>query len=160
MKKIVFVLTIALLGTIVTNAQPQRFHGPRGHHGTPEQMVERRVAMLDKALTLTEEQKAEITKIYTQEMEAMAKYRPAKAENGEKCERPDEATMKAMHEQMEAHRAARDAKIEALLTPEQAAKYAEFKKHDGKRGKGKRHGAPRHGDHKKQPQQQGCCASK
>ena len=135
MKKIVLVLMIALMGTIVTNAQPQR------RHGNPEQMVKQRVERMEKALNLTEEQKAEITKIYMAEMETMAKERPAKAEQGQ---RPDEATMKAMREKMKAQHEATSAKVEALLTPEQAAKYAEFKQHEGKRGHGKKHGGPRH----------------
>ena len=135
MKKIVLVLMIALMGTIVTNAQPQR------RHGNPEQMVKQRVERMEKALNLTEAQKAEITKIYTAEMESMAKERPAKPEKGQK---PDEAKMKAMHEKMKAQREATNAKIEALLTPEQATKFAELKKHEGKRGHGKKHGGPRH----------------
>ena len=139
MKKIVFVLTIALMGTMVTNAQPQRHHAPRGGHGSSEQMIEKRVGMLDEALSLTEEQKAEITKIYTAEAEAMSKERPARVENGEKREKPDEAAMKARREKMEAQHAATDAKIEALLTPEQLAKYAEVKKRGNRRGHDKRH---------------------
>lgn len=145
MKKIVFVLAIALMGTFVTNAQPQRHHGPKGPHATPEQMMERRVDMLDKALSLTDEQKAEITKIYAMEMEAMAKARPEGLERSDNGERPDEAKMKAWKEEMEAQRAATDARIEALLTPEQLAKYAEMKKHEGPRGHGKRHDFPRDG---------------
>lgn len=135
MKKIVLVLMIALMGTIVTNAQPQR------RHGNPEEMVKQRVEHMAKALNLTEEQKAEITKIYTSEMETMAKERPEMPGQGE---RPDEATMKARFEEMKAQREATDAKIEALLTPEQAAKYAEFKEHKGKRGHGMKHDGPRH----------------
>ncbi len=147
MKKIVLVLMIALMGTIVTNAQPQR------RHGNPEQMVKQRVERMEKALNLTEAQKAEITKIYTAEMESMAKERPAKPEKGQK---PDEAKMKAMHEKMKAQREATNAKIEALLTPEQATKFAELKKHEGKRGHGKKHGGPRHDGVKPDRGHDGC----
>ena len=73
MKKIVLVLTVALLGTIVMNAQP-----PRRPDMNPGQMVEKRVERLDKALSLSEAQKAEITKIYSEELESMGKDRPAK----------------------------------------------------------------------------------
>ena len=135
MKKIVLVLMIALMGAFVTNAQPAR------HHGNPEQMMKERVERLGKALDLTDMQKAEIAKIYSQEMETMVKERPAMPDQDE---RPDEATMKARFEEMKAQREATDAKIEALLTPEQAAKYAELKKHEGKRGHGKKHEGPRH----------------
>lgn len=147
MKKIVLALTVALLGTIVMNAQP-----PRRPDMNPGQMVEKRVERLEKALSLTEEQKAEITKIYSQEMENMGKDWSAKRERGE---RPDEATMKARTEQMKAKREATKAKIEAVLTPEQAAKYAELKKHEGRRGH-HRHDA-RRGHMDKGPKKDGCC---
>lgn len=135
MKKIVLVLMIALMGAFVTNAQPAR------HHGNPEQMMKDRVERLGKALDLTDAQKAKIAEIYAQDMDAMAKERPAMPS---KDERPDEAAMKAHFEKMKAQREATDAKIEALLTPEQVTKYAELKKHEGKRGHGKKHGGPRH----------------
>ena len=147
MKKIVLVLTVALLGTIVMNAQP-----PRRPDMNPGQMLEKRVERLEKALSLTEEQKAEIAKIYSEEMEGMAMERPGKMERGEK---PDEATMKARHEQMQAKREATEAKIEALLTPEQAAKYAELKQQEGKRGRGHHEG--RRGGMDRGPKKGGCC---
>lgn len=126
MKKIVLALAIALMGTMVMNAQP-----PRRPDMSPEQMVEKRVERLDKVLALTAEQKAEITKIYSEEMQEMGKKGPARKERGEK---PDEATMKAHKEEMKAKQDALNAKIEGLLTPEQAAKFAEMKKHEGMRG--------------------------
>ena len=149
MKRFVLILTIALMGTMMMNAQPKR------HHDNPEQMTAKRVEMLDKALSLTEAQKAEITKIYKEEMEAMAKDRPERVAGEEKREKPDEATMKARHEQMKARHAATDAKIEALLTPEQATKFAEFKKEAGKRGHGRHHAGQRGGE-KKGHRGEGC----
>ena len=148
MKKIVLALTVALMGTIVMNAQP-----PRRPDMSPEQMVEKRVERLDRQLSLTDEQKAEITRIYTEEMASMHKGKPAQMEKGE---RPDEATMKARWEEMKAQQDATNAKIEALLTPEQAAKFATMKQEQGKRGHGKHHKGPRgHGD--KGPKHDGCC---
>lgn len=146
MKKIVLVLMIALMGTVVTNAQPPKRHGMDRGHG-----VEQRVEQLEKALSLTAEQKAEITKIYTQEMEAMGKNKPARLENGQE---PDRAAMEAMRGRMQAQRDATDAKIEALLTPEQAAKYAEMKAQRGKRDHGPKHKGAR-GESRKGPHQ-GC----
>ena len=143
MKKIVLALIVTLMGTIVMNAQP-----PRRPDMNPEQMVEMRVERLDKELSLTAEQKTEIAKIYSEEFKSMGKEKPAKRERGEK---PDEATMKARREQMKAERDAVNAKIEALLTPEQAAKFAQMKQHEGKRhGFGGHHGpkGPRDGNHK------------
>lgn len=145
MKKIVLALAIALMGTMVMNAQPHRRADM-----SPEQMVEKRVERLDKALSLTAEQKTAITKIYLEEMQSMGKEKLAKKERGEK---PDEATMTAHREQMKAKREATKAKIESLLTPEQAAKFAELQKHEGKRG----HHGPRHGSHDKAPKKGGNC---
>ena len=116
MKKIVLALTVALMGTIVMNAQPSRHHDMN-----PEQMVEKRVERLDKALALTAEQRAEITRIYSEEMKDNHKAKPQRMDKGE---RPDEATMAAHREQMKAQRESTDAKVKALLTPEQAARMA------------------------------------
>lgn len=130
MKKIVLVMIVALMG-IAMNAQQPRHHKD---HGSPEQMVERRVEKLAKVLELTEVQKAEVSKIYSQEMETMKQEHRSMSPEGQQQARPDESARKARHEQMKARRAETDAKIEALLTPEQATKFAEFKQHRGERG--------------------------
>ena len=131
MKKIVLALIVALTGFIVMSAQP-----PRKGEMNPQQMVEKRVERLDKALSLTAEQKAQITKIYTAEMEAAHNEHQAKADEGQK---PDRS-------QMQARRDATNASIEALLTPEQAAKFAQLKSRKGDRGHGKAgHKGPRRG---------------
>lgn len=149
MKKIVFALTIALMGTIVMNAQP-----PRRPNMDPERMVANQVERLDKNLSLTDEQKAEITKIYTEEMKTMHMDKPAKMEKGST---PDRAEMKAYADKMKAQRDAVDAKVEAVLTPEQLAKYAEMKEKEGDR-KGHRnfHKKP-HGGPDMAPPSEGCC---
>lgn len=148
MKKIVLALVVALMGTIVMNAQP-----PRRSDMSPEQMVEKRVERLDKHLGLTAEQKAAIASIYAEEMKAMHNSKSERMNRGEK---PDEATMNARHEQMRAQKEATDAKIEALLTPEQATKYAQMKQHAGKRGHDKGRKGHR-GNAKKGDRQKGCC---
>ncbi len=145
MKKIVLALAIALLGAFMMNAQPPRHAG-----ADPGQMVQQRVDRLDKALSLTEAQKVEITKIYTQEMEALHNSRPATQEASH-----DESAMKARREQMEAQRQAVNASIEALLTPEQAEKFAQFKDRKGQRGLGKRQGRPHDGKGPRQQDRQG-----
>ena len=150
MKKIVLALTVALMGTIVMNAQPSRHHDMN-----PEQMVEKRVERLDKALALTAEQKAEITRIYSEEMKDNHKAKPPRMDKGE---RPDEATMAAHREQMKAQRESTDAKVKALLTPEQAAKYEKMQT-ERKRGHGKRHMGPR-GDADKAPRNDNGCKDK
>ena len=61
---------VALLAVASVCAQPQG----RGHrHGSmnPGQMIERRVAMLDKELSLTPDQKTAIAAIYTEQAEKM-----------------------------------------------------------------------------------------
>ena len=138
MKKIVLALIVALMGTIVTNAQP-----PRHQEMSLEQMVQMRVDRMDRQLNLTEDQKTEIARIYTEEMTAMKQEREARMADGQQ---PDESKKQARHDEMNKRRQATDAKIEALLTPEQAAKYAEVKKHEGKRG---HHGQDRKGMHEK-----------
>ena len=148
MKKIVLALVVALMGTNVMNAQP-----PRRSDMSPEQMVEKRVERLDKHLGLTAEQKAAIASIYAEEMKAMNNSKSERMNRGEK---PDEATMNARHEQMKAQKEATDAKIEALLTPEQATKYAQMKQHAGKRGHDKGRKGHR-GNAKKGDRQKGCC---
>ena len=131
MKKIVLVLTLALMGSVVMSAQP-----PRSPNMDPTQMVEKRVERLDKELSLTEEQKAEITKIYIEEMEAMHKEGKANKDRGTA---PEEEAKMSQHEKMQAQRQATDSKIESLLTPDQAAKFADMKKRDGRR-EGRRDG--------------------
>ena len=153
MKKIVLMMIVALMmGTMVTNAQPQH-----RQHRDPQRMVQQRVERLDKALGLTDEQKAEITKVYTQEMEAMSKDVPAQMSNGEKF---SEEAMKAKREKMSAQRQATNAKIESLLTPEQAAKFAQFRDQQGKRGHDKQHDRrsdAKHGPKKGLAQDGNCC---
>lgn len=149
-KKIVLALIVALMGTIVMNAQP-----PRRHEMNPEKMVEKRVERLDRQLGLTDAQKAEITRIYAEEMKAMHKDKPERMEKGGK---PDEEAFKARHEQMEEQRKATDAKIEALLTPEQAAKFAEMKNERGEARHGRNHKGPR-GGADKAPRPDGCCGN-
>ena len=159
MKKIVLIMMIALTGTMIMNAQSQRHHGQRGHRGTPEQMIEKRVAKLSAALSLTDTQKAEITKIFAEEMESMKQARPEKVDKEKRQGRLDEETKHAHAEKMKAQRQATDARIEALLTPEQAAKYAKIKDSRGKREMGKRHEG-RHGDKMKRAPKGGASKSK
>jgi Spy/CpxP family protein refolding chaperone len=78
MKKIVLALIVALMGTIVTNAQP-----PRHQEMSLEQMVQMRVDRMDRQLNLTEDQKTEIARIYTEEMTAMKQEREARMADGQ-----------------------------------------------------------------------------
>ena len=161
MKKIVLALAVALLGTVVMNAQPPHRSMDKG------QMLEKRVERLEKELNLTPEQKAEILRIYTEEMESMQQAAPSR---DQRFEPGDDDARKARHEQMQKQRQETNAKIEALLTPEQAEKFAQIQNRDGHRGHGPRMGHPGrhdgdrpHGPKGPRPDSPGChcnCADK
>lgn len=146
MKKIVLAMVVALMGTIVMNAQP-----PCRPDMSSEQMMEKRVERLDKQLGLTEQQKVEVARIYAEEMKTMQKMKAVAMEP--KNATPDRARRTANREKMRDQHKATDAKIKALLTPEQAAKYDQLKKEQGKR----RHGKGHHGDARKGQAAQGGC---
>ncbi len=93
--------------------------GGRGARMTPEQQVER----LDKALTLTAEQKTKITAIYKEQAAAMEAI-PAE-ERREKMAEMGKATRE---------------KVRATLTPEQMKKFDDMPPMGGGRGPG---GAPK-----------------
>lgn len=159
MKKIVLALAVALLGTVVMNAQPQRHHMDKG------QMLEKRVERLEKELSLTPEQKAEIMRIYTEEMESRHQAGPS---TERRFEPRDSVERQARRAQMEQHRQAINARIVALLTPEQAEKFAQMNDRGVRRGHG--HGKEmrrwgRHGDKGQRPEKPKChqpcdCADK
>lgn len=157
MKKIVLVLFVALMGTMVMNAQP-----PRGAGRTQD-----RVEQLTKELGLDKDQKAQIAEILKEGMTQMKNERPALKE-GEKPKPPAEK-MSRRELLMEQH-AAIDAKIVKVLTPEQREKYEQMRlqeqKHEGDKGHGpkdRRHGDRPHGDrphgdhHKMAPKDGDCC---
>ena len=127
MKKIFLALAVVLLGTVVMNAQPPRRQMDKG------QMLEKRVERLERELSLTPEQKAEIMRIYTEEMEARHQAGPS-AER--RFEPMDSVERQARRVQMEQHRQAINARIVALLTPEQAEKFARMNDRDMRRGHG------------------------
>ena len=151
MKKIVIVLLVALMGTTVMNAQPPRSAG----------MVQDRVAHLDKELSLTQEQKAQITEILKEGMSKMKIDRPQMKEG----EMPNEADKASFRERFQQQQAAIDAQIEKVLTPEQFQKYTQLRKEEpkgerpqGHGPKGRHHGERPHGDHHKMaPKDGGCC---
>ena len=158
MKKIVMMLAVLMMSSAAMMAQPPR----GGHHGrgpmNPEKMVEQRVDRLDKALSLTTEQKTAITTILQEEQGQMKAQFDGKA----KGERPSQEEMQAHQEAMKAQRAATDAKIKQVLTPDQQAKYDELQAQgprgnkDFKKGKpGKKHDKRGKGDKKKDAKD--CC---
>ncbi len=136
MKKIVLVLFVALMGTVVMMAQPAR--GGR--------MMQDRVEQLTQVLNLDDDQKAQVADILKQGMSHM--------DQNAKLATPDEgaqAQPKSRRERFKEHNAAVDAKIAAVLNPEQLKKYEQLRKDEqrrqGPRGRGhkdRRHGGDRH----------------
>ena len=158
MKHMILAIAIALSATIGVNAQEVSQNAPR-HKGrpTPEQMVEMRVNQLDKELQLTADQKAAITAIYADEMKQMKEARKdmQKAKPQPPQEKVDSGEGKA---QFKGHKGGSrglhtrpnpetEAKIEAVLTADQKAKYAELKKQR----------PPRREDAGKGGGKEGCC---
>ena len=81
----------------------------QGGGGRPQMTPEARVAAIDKAVTLTDDQKTKITAIFTDDAKKMADLRAS--------EDPD------MRTKMMAMRADENTKIKALLTDDQKPKY-------------------------------------
>jgi protein CpxP len=77
---------------------------------TGEKMHTKRVESLTKKLGLSPEQKGSLEAILTEDAQAM------------------KAEMEKMKSEMKARKEAQDAKIKAILTPEQAAKFDEIQK--------------------------------
>lgn len=137
MKKTFLMMLVAMLATVTVQAQP-RHHGGQRHDMDPTKFIEMRVDRLDKELNLTPEQKTAITAIYTRQADQM---RAAK-DRRDGSERPTREQMRANHDQVKAE-------VEAVLTAEQKAKFAQMK--DERRGHHDRKGAP---DQRKHG---GCC---
>ena len=126
---------MALLAVAGMSAQPQG-RGPRPGDMNPEKMIEHRIAMLDKQLQLTPDQKKAIAAIYTEQAEQMK----AQMQQKRDCkEQPKPEEMKAHHEQMKAGQAEVDAKVAAVLTAEQKEKYEQLQAEHEKRGPRGRH---------------------
>ncbi len=109
--------------------------GPRGMN--PEEMIKARVAKLTKTLDLSQEQASKVAAIYKEQMEARRAEREKAMQSGQ---RPDR---EAMMQQMKADREQLNAKIEAILTPEQHVKFKEYL--DGQQKRGKDRGKRGHG---------------
>ena len=137
MKKTFVMMLVAMMATVTLQAQP-RHHGDKRHDMDPTKFIEMRVDRLDKELNLTAEQKTAITAIYTRQADNM---RAAK-ERRDGSERPSREQMRAKYEQAKAE-------VEAVLTPEQKAKFAQMQ--DEHRGHHGRKGAPDQRKH------DGCC---
>ena len=94
------------------------------------------IGLQDRRRKITDEQRAAITKIYLEEQNEMRPERPEGRPDGEFKTRPNHGDRK----KMDARREATEAKVTALLTPEQKAKYDELVKEHKQRDKDKKKG--------------------
>ena len=137
-----------------------------------EQMIDRRIEMLDSELKLSDQQKQEIRTILEEDMKDMpergfGRHRggpgrpdgngqaPDKSKTDKKKDKDKDSDkmdrsnnsrreeMQARREEMQARREATDKKIMAVLNEEQQKKYAEMQKN--RRGPGHGPGGPRRG---------------
>lgn len=126
MKKIVLVLMVALMGTVVMNAQPPRGAG---------MMVKDRVEQLTQVLGLDEIQQAKVADIIQEGAKQMNSDRMSKAdvEKADKTDKTDKVDRQSRHERMRSLHAAIDARIAEVLTPEQQEKFKQFRQEEMKR---------------------------
>ena len=156
MKKTLLTMLVALCVAITMQAQDARFHRGGRHNMDPMKGVEMRVNQLDKELTLTADQKAKITQILTEEAKAHQAKMGEMHKDGNKM-KPTQDEMKAHREKMQAHHNEINAQIEALLTPDQKAKFAQLKDQGPRMHRGMRGGHGKmHGD----KEGRGCCGVK
>lgn len=114
MKKIIFLATTLFMVLAFTvQAQDRQ---PR-EKLTPEQQATRTVERLNKELTLTDKQQADLKKFYTESFTQRAKTMEKNRDNRE-----------AMRETMKKDREATEAQLKKVLTEEQFKKYQENEK--------------------------------
>lgn len=156
MKRLFLMMLVAVLAMATVNAQTQERNGHRKGHLSPTQMIEKRIAMLDKELSLTPDQKTAIAAIYAEQAQQMKAEMEQMRANKDQQVQPKPEDMKARREAMKARQDEVDAKVAAQLTAEQKVKFEQIKANMGKRG-------PRHhkrGDGKAPEGKQDCCNDK
>jgi hypothetical protein len=122
MRKIMFLAIAMMLFIGSAMAQDQQQRGNRGPMN-PEQRLKMRMERLSQ-LNLTDEQKAKVEVLYKDQDAQMSKLREQQSGG-------DREAMRANFEKM---RTEQDAKMKAILTPEQYAKFTEMNKNMGPRG--------------------------
>lgn len=108
LKKSVWIIVVLFLASLLFNCSDDT---TRRQRRTPEEHAQQ----LKKALDLTDEQTAQVTKIYTEMQEELSKLREQSGGDRE-----------AMREAMRDFREKTDARINEILTDEQKEKYQTF----------------------------------
>lgn len=133
MKKIVFLATTLLmfLAFTVSAQQPQKQGQGQRERMTPEQQATRTVERMNKELTLTEKQQADLKKWYTDSYTQRAKTMEKNKDNRE-----------AMRESMKKDRENTEAQLKKVLTADQFKKYQENEKKrmENRQGRGGQRG--------------------
>lgn len=99
-------------------ANAQQGGGQGGGQGRMMMKPEDRVKQLDEKLKLSDDQKTKLTAVFTEQVEAMKKFRE-EMQGGDRD---------AMREKMQKMRADNDAKVTAVLTDDQKKTYEAWQK--------------------------------
>jgi Spy/CpxP family protein refolding chaperone len=116
MKKLMMICGL-MLG-IAGFANAQQGGGQGGGQGRMMMKPEDRVKQLDEKLKLSDDQKTKLTAVFTEQVEAMKKFRE-EMQGGDRD---------AMREKMQKMRADNDAKVTAVLTDDQKKTYEAWQK--------------------------------
>lgn len=116
MKKLIIAAVLMLGMTSFAQEKPTRERGQKMEKFTPEQRNERHLKKLTSELNLNEQQQKEVGKILAEQ----STKREAKIKEKQKL-------TEAKRQERKAEMEANDAKIKAVLTPEQTKKWEELK---------------------------------
>ena len=151
MKKIFFIMVTLLVTAGMAMAQGPGPKGPRGERGEkqdPKVQAEQKTERMAKTLLLNDAQKQQVLELNLAEAEKRAELRPTTPPaEGEKPAKPSAEEREKRRQEMEAQRAAYDAKLKTILTPEQYTKFSERKNNQEKGSKDKK-GKKKGGDRK------------
>jgi periplasmic protein CpxP/Spy len=127
MRKLVFVLSLAVLGTGVASVESigkDRIKGKRpevrthvfqqGNPGTPQERAEQLTASMTQELSLTADQAAKVKEIHVNRFTEQREMRQKAQAGGDR---------EAMREQMQTLRQKYDGQLKAVLTEQQYAQY-------------------------------------
>lgn len=117
-----FVLTAP--SAVLAQNPPAGNNGPGRGNWNPEQMVERRVSMLDRQLNLTSDQEKKITEILKKAYQPPSQGNNTQGNTGNRAASRRDRLNQDRNANSSSQREKTDAEIKKVLTPEQAKKYA------------------------------------